>query len=62
MHHMQQAPWVQHLSFTRALKPPQFEDVLPQPCTAHAALDPVQQELPQARHVESGLRMALGRF
>jgi hypothetical protein len=52
MHYMQQAPWMRHSSFTRALKPPQLEDVRPQPCTAHAALDPVQQELPQARQVK----------
>jgi hypothetical protein len=42
MRHMQQAPSVHHLSFSRALKPPQLEDVLPQPCTAHAALNLVQ--------------------
>jgi hypothetical protein len=52
MHYMQQPPWAHHSSFTRALKPPQLEDMLPQPCTAHAALDPVQQELPQARQVK----------
>src|SRR5437762_13686446 len=37
----------------RAVRPPQLADVLPQPGTAHAALDPVQQELLQARQVEA---------